>query len=999
MVDNRYPNEYRKKITDGTALNTDRLYKNDWDSALGHPVFKNVSKEAGILMEGFGLGINIADINQDGWKDIYITNDYLSEDLLWINNKNGTFTNKASIYFKHTSASAMGNDIADINNDGLMDVIAVDMLPEDNYRKKMMLPANNYTNYINNELYDYQHQYARNTLQLNQGVVTTNNPSEPLRPVFSEIGFYAGIAETDWSWAPLVADFDNDGWRDIVITNGFPKDVTDRDFMIYQATTSKIASKDQILEQIPAVKLSNYAFKSNGNLTFNNVTEQWGLQQPCFSSGAAYGDLDNDGDLDIVINNTNEEAHVYENTLMEDDTNSKNYLKLNIQGDSLNKNGLGAVVQLYYGNGKIQAYEHSPYRGYLSTVSNQPFFGLGNEIKIVDSIIITWPGFYKQVVKNIPTNQVLRIVKKNAVPFFNASSSLNNQQSTLLYNITETLRLQWNHQEKDFIDFNVQRLLPHKLSQYGPALAVADVDNNGLEDIFIGGARGFSGMFLLQQQSGFLKKQLHNDTGYSVKLQEDMGALLFDADNDSDQDLYIVSGGYESTPLLKDYQDRLYINDGKGNFKYDSLALPFNATSKSCVKACDFDKDGDLDLFVGGRVLPGGYPQAVSSAIYQNNSKPGSIQFTDITSTVATSLKTIGMVSDALWTDIDNDGWMDLFIVGDWMSPTIYRNNKGVLKNNTAGSGLGQATGWWTSLAAGDFDNDGDMDYIAGNAGENTLYKASKAFPVKIYAGDFNKDGAYDAFTTLFLKGKNSQRAEYPAMGRDDWIEQMIALRRRFPDYRSFANASIKKVFTKEELDSALKLTANVLQTCYIKNVGKGKFELLPLPAQAQFSCVFSILPIDADNDGNLDVLINGNDFGVETGVGRNDALNGLLLRCDGTGQFTATTPGYSGFYVPGDGKALVMMRAVGSKPVIIASQNKGPLVAFGFRCNNATIALSPFDEYALIRYNNGKTRKEEFYYGNSFFSQHGRFMTTDTAAKQIEIVSSIGLKRKITFQ
>ncbi len=573
------------------ALN-DKLYRNEGSDSLGHPYFKDVSKEAGIQDEGYGLGIAIADINQDGWKDIYVTNDFYGSDLLYINNGDGTFTNRARKVFKHTSQNAMGIDIADINNDGLDDIIAVDMNPEDNYRKKKNMMGSNY--FVHQTMLNNGSvlQYVRNTLQLNNGLVAMDTSGKML-PSFSDISFYAGIAETDWSWNPSIADFDNDGFKDLIITNGYPKDVTDHDFAVYRSKAYQSTSKKDLLDQIPQVKISNYAYRNTGTLQFENATEAWGMQAPSFSCGAVYVDLDLDGDLDYVINNINEKAFVFKNE--SEKFNQNNYLNLSFNGSSLNKNGIGAIAVIYYEGGKIQTFENSPYRGYLSTVANGLHFGLG-KCKIIDSMVISWPDGKQQKLFQIPVNQNLTLLYKDAT---DAGVALATVLSPPLFtNSTTESAIDYLHNEFDFIDFNYQKLLPHKLSQFGPSIAVGDIDNNGLDDIVIGASAGNQGSYFLQQANGkFIEKILPSATGSDSRRPEMMGMLLFDADGDGDLDLYICSGSNEFIPNTKNYQDQIFINIGNGNFQLDTTALPKNYNSTSCVKAVDMDGDGDLDLF------------------------------------------------------------------------------------------------------------------------------------------------------------------------------------------------------------------------------------------------------------------------------------------------------------------------------------------------------------------------------------------------------------------
>jgi len=998
ILTNNNPATFKPKITDGSFPSTGRLYRNDWNAALKHPVFTNVTKQAGLTIEGYGHGVNIADFNKDGWKDIFVTNDFNSNDLLYINNHDGTFTDKAASYFKHTSANGMGQDVIDINNDGLSDVVELDMNPEDNYRKKMMLGSNSYQIFQNSDYFQYQYQYVRNSLQVNQGPRVNLHDSIG-DPVFSDIAYFSGIAETDWSWCPLVADFDNDGFRDMVITNGFPKDITDHDFTTFRQKASAVASKEFTLKQIPQVKLHKYAFHNNGNLTFNNVSADWGLTATTFSNGAAYADLDNDGDLDMIINNINDEASVYENTMMDSKPTNKHYLSVKLIGDSLNLNGLGTWIELYYGS-KQQAYEQTPYRGYLSTIQLNPHFGLG-DIAVIDSMVIKWPDGKKQVLKNVSTDQTIKINKANATEIYSWSHPVS-AQSTLFKEVTDELNIHYTHLQKDFIDFNIQKLLPHKLSEYGPGMAVGDIDGNGLDDIISGGTFAYGPQVFLQQADHrFIQRALLPHTNNSVKpTGDDMGLLLFDADGDGDLDLYISRGGFENKPNSAAYQDELFVNDGKGNFHLDSMALPKNFTSKSCVRAIDYDKDGDLDLFIAGRIEPWSYPKPVSSFIYRNDSKDGHIKFTEVTNEVAKDLKNVGLVCDAVFTDFDNDGWPDLILAGEWMPVTFLKNEKGVFKNVTANSGISNQTGWWNTIAAGDFDNDGDIDYIVGNMGENSFYKASDRYPVSIYAKDFDNNGSYDAFPSLYLptSQQDTTKKEYPAQTRDDIVKQMIGMRSKFQNYKSYAKATMDQFFSKEQLKDALVLKANNFKSSYLRNDGNGKFTMLPLPMQAQVSVLNGMAVDDFDGDGNLDVLINGNDYGTEVSVGRYDALNGLLLKGDGKGNFIAQSILQSGIYIPGNGKALVKIRSKPGKYLVAASQNRGPLKVFELKRNINCIPLQPNDASAEVKYKNGVFRKQEFYYGSSFLSQSARFLSIDSNAASVIISDIKGQKRKINL-
>ena len=990
-------NVYKPIITDGSFPSTGRLYRNDWNDSLKHPVFTDVSKQAGILTEGFGHDVTIVDINHDGWKDIYVSNDFIGNDILYINNHDGTFTNKIQDYFKHTSANGMGQDIEDINNDGLADVVELDMDPPDNYRKKLFQNSINYRIYQNTDYFGYQYQYARNSLQLNQGPRVNENDSIG-DPIFSEIGFFSGIEATDWSWTPLVADFDNDGYRDIIVTNGYPKDVNDHDFINFRLQATNIASKQMILGQIPQIKIHSFAFRNNKDLTFTDVSKDWGLMKPSFSNGAAYADLDNDGDLDLIVNNINDEAHIYRNMTREKDPENHHYLQIKFDGDSLNRNGFGAWAELHYDGGKQQVYENTPYRGYLSTIQDIAHFGLG-DLKTVDSVIIKWPNGTMQLLQHVPSNQVLEVNIRDAnLP--NSFASPKIDSLALFREITSSTRIHYQHEQRDYIDFNIQKLLPHKLSEYGPSIAVGDIDGNGLDDIVMGGSEYHSAQLFLQQPGGmFIQKPLLPDAVSKNKMSEDLQVLLFDADGDGDLDLYVASGGYKNEHNSSAYRDILYVNDGKGNFTPDSLALPENFTSKFCVRAADYNQDGKLDLFISGRVDPGNYPKAVSSFIYRNDSKVGRIHFTDVTATVAKDLINIGMVCDGIWTDFDNDGWPDLVLAGEWMSPTFLRNDHGVFKNVTESTGIGDQFGWWNSICAGDFDNDGYTDYIVSNLGRNSFYRATNDFPVRVYAKDFDNNGIYDMIPSLYLPDVNGEMKEFPAEGRDDLLRQINNMRRKFPTYKSFATANMNQVLSADDRKNALILKANNFQSCLFHNLVNGKFSMIPLPAQAQFSAINGMVAGDFDGDGNLDLVMNTNDYSTEPNIGRYDALNGLYLKGDGKGNFSPLSILQSGIFIPGNGKALAKLESDGGKCLLVAAQNRGPLKIFELRKNIKCLRTGPMDVSALIKYKNGIVRKEELYYGSSFLSQSARFINLDENVTSVDLIDFHGRTRKVQIK
>jgi hypothetical protein len=987
-----YPNVFGSKDK-GPIPSMGRLYHNEWDPKLKHPVFHDVSLKAGIKFQGFGHAATIVDINRDGWKDIYVSNDFLSSNLLYINNHDGTFSERSKEYFKHTSFNAMGQDIVDINNDGLADVFELDMNPEDNYRKKMMLGANSYQSIQSFDLFGYQYQYIRNTLQLNQGPRVLQSDTIG-SPAFSEIGFMSGIAQTDWSWTPVITDFDNDGYRDVIVTNGFPKDITDHDFMTYRQNAFAAGSKKQVLDQIPSVKIHNYAYRNKGGLIFEDATKNWGLNVPTFSNGAVYADLDNDGTMDMVINNINDEALIYKNTSREKDTINTNYIQIKFKGDSHNLNGLGAWADIYYDHNKHQVSENNPYRGYLSTNQNIAHFGLG-KIRLLDSVVIRWPNGKKQVLQRVKTNQVITANIANAKePYLWENPKT--ADKALFTEVTKAKSISYVHNEKDFVDFNIQKLLPHKLSDYSPALAVGDVDGNGLDDVVVGGNSFFPAQVFLQQQNGAFVQRGITPIQNMFSNTKDEGLLLFDANGDGKLDLYIARGGYQNAPGDTTYQDKLYINDGKGNFKLAENALPVNGISKLCVRAFDYNKDGKLDLFVSGRVDPWNYPKPVSSCILRNDSKNGIVKFTDVTSEVAPALKNIGMVCDALFTDYDNDGWPDLVLAGEYMPVTFLKNDHGIFKNATQSTGIANKTGWWNSIVAGDFRHTGRTDYIVGNVGLNTLYKATEQYPVYITAKDFDKNGSFNAFTSIFLPDVNGVKKEFPAVGREDILKEMISIKKRYTNYKSYAAATMDEVITPEMRNGALRLKSNTSASCFLRNDGNGKFTMIPLPSQAQVSAINGMVVDDFDGDGNLDVMINGNDYGTEVGVGRYDALNGLMLKGDGKGHFNPQSILQSGIYIPGDGKALVKFQSSTGSYMLAASQNRGALKIFELKGKTNNIKLLPGDESATITYNNGEKQKQEFYYGSSFLSQSGRFLTVNKRVKAVEITNSKGQTRSI---
>jgi enediyne biosynthesis protein E4 len=911
FLDTPTPNTYRPKKIDGSAASNDRLYRNN-----GNGTFTNVTVEAGIVYEGYGLGVSIVDFNNDGWRDIYVTNDYLTNDLMYINNQDGTFSNQIEKYLKHQTHSAMGHDIADINNDGLVDIFTLDMLPEDNQGMKKMHGVTRFEHELLNAQFGYQPQYKRNMLQLNNGPDAFGNHT------FSEIGLYAGIYATEWSWAALLADYDNDGYRDLFVSNGYPRDVTDLDYAVSGMSRGKGLSNEEAMTMIPVRSMSNYIFKNNGDLTFSNKTAEWGLDKPSFANGAVYADLDNDGDLDLVTSNYNEPAMVYENTQNASGKEMTNhFLKINLQGKSAQV--LGSKVYLFSGK-DIKFTDHSNFCGYRSTVDPVIHFGLG-AIQSVDSLIIVWSDGTSQKLMDVQADQTLEIEYPSGkspmgnMPILSAPDEAD-------YMFTEVAKqhgFDYLHHEKVFDDYQLQETLPHQFSQSGPPMTTGDINGDGLTDVFIGGSHGEAGIFYIQHKDGFESAALspeHNDF-------EATDALLFDADGDGDLDLYLVVGSVESGLNPANYQDKLFLNDGNGHFTFAPEALPNMPVSGSCVRAADFDGDGDMDLFVGGLLLPGQYPKKVSSYILRNDSATGIAKFTDITADVCPELIDIGSVTDALWEDFDQDGQLDLVVVGKWMPVSFFQNLNGKL--TSLASGIGDKPGWWRSITAGDFDNDGDIDFIAGNEGLNSWFKASEEMPITAFSADFDNNGRYDLVITQYVLSKDGIKKSFPVHFRSDLGKQLEMMNKKFSTYHAYSEATLEDMFTAEELENAQKSTANYLASSYIENLGNGKFAIAPLPAPAQLAPINAMLTHDLNNDGNLDLLIVGNNSGNSVFWGPIDAMNGLVMLGDGTGGFTSHPYTSTGFFVPGDARALARLTTADGRSLFLATQNRDSLKVF----------------------------------------------------------------------
>ncbi|WP_285008628.1 VCBS repeat-containing protein [Pedobacter faecalis] len=855
-----------------------KLYRND------NGRFKDVTTAAGISNSvlSYGLSGAISDVNNDGWPDIYLSNDYSIPDHLYINNGDGTFTDKLTSTLDHISMYSMGSNISDINNDGLQDIYTLDMIPEDNKRQKLLQGFDNYEYFYMNLRNGLYYQYMRNMLHVNNG-----------NGGFSEVGQLAGVSNTDWSWAPLFADLDNDGHKDLLVTNGYLHDFTNMDVIKYndnyfRSLNGQVEPKHilDMLSKLPSSDVKNYVYKNNGNLTFSNKIVEWGMSEPSNSSGAIYSDLDNDGDLDLVVSNLNKPAFVYQN---QTDTANR-YLKVRLEGLKGNTDGLGAKVTIYH-KGKLQLLEQSPARGYLSSVSPTLHFGVGKAQQI-DSLRVVWLSGKQQVLTNVATSRLLILNEKDAAgKYFPPKPA-----KPVFEEITSPVGYAQEKNRRN--DFKRQPLLVNAISFSGPCMAKADVNGDGLEDVFVGGEANQQGALFIQQKNG--KFSVTNPFG-ADKGSEDTDALFFDANGDGKLDLYIVSGGYhdfqENDPLL---QDRLYLGDGKGGFKKSTGTLPAMASSKSCVVAGDFNGDGKADLFVGGRVIPGRFPETPKSYLLIND---GRGKFSDRIKQLAPELEFAGMVTDAAVTDLNGDRKADLIVVGDWMPVTAYINEGGRLKDKTDQYFDKKYSGFWNTLQLADLNGDGRQDLIIGNLGLNSQCKVSDSQPAELLYKDFDDNGAVDPILCFYLMGKS-----YPYVTRDEMLDQMSVMRPRFPDYKSYSEAGLKEIFTEEELEGVKKLSSNYLKTAFFERTKNGKFALRELPVEAQFSPVFTITPVDYDKDGVKDLILCGNLNQSRLRFGKYDANHGVLLKGIGGGRFRYIPQAESGFKIKGDVRSALMV-------------------------------------------------------------------------------------------
>jgi len=898
-----------------------QLYRNNCDGT-----FTNVSEQAGILRQvGYGLGVAIADFNGDGRPDIYVSNDVAPNDVLYINNGDGTFTDKAARWLKHTSLAGMGLDVADFNNDGWPDIVQVDMMPPSLARRKRMSGYLTYGSRVELHARGFREDFDVNSLQLSNGLTQNGDVS------FSEIGRLAGIAYTDWSWSALFADFDNDGYKDILISNGYPKAVNDLDYQtaVFRA---RRAGDDRralrLLKELPAYDFSNYLFRNKGDLTFTDMTKQWGMDRRGFSYGAAYADLNNDGKLDLVINHIDAPASIYENVQPDDDVH--HYLQIRLDGEPPNRRGIGAKLILTAGGQKQYLY-HSPYRGYMSTMDDREHFGLGRA-KRVDSLEVIWPDGRRQVLTGLDADRMVTVRQSDGMRDARCgmgrscrdnASRISHLASRVFQRMAARRALRYKHQAGTLLDYNAQPLLPYVLSSQGPPLAVADVNGDGLDDVFVGGAAGVPGKVFIQQKDGSFVESTQGQPWVTDKKYEDWGARFFDANGDGLPDLYVTSCGYALAPTSELLQDRIYINHGGGRFAKDPRALPEMHTCTAAVAAGDFNGDGKVDLFVGGRLSPRNYPNPTRSYLLRNDGG----HFTDVTEAMAPELvHPGGMITAAVWMDFDGDGRLDLVTAGEWMPLQFYHNEGTGFRDVTATRGLPPLRGWWYSLATADWNHDGHPDLVAGNLGLNYTYTSSQRSRFGVYAADFTGHRTTDIVLTQEING-----TEYPVWGLAQLGQPIYPLAIMFPSYAAFSEASIPQMFGASQLQQAVHYQTDTLASVYLQNTGDGTFTLSSLPNLAQISPIKGIAIDDVDGDGNLDLIVAGNLYEAEPNTPRADAGNGLWLRGDGQGHFTPVPAVESGFLAPLDVTGLALIKTPTGKAVLVAN-NGDSLQAFAIR-------------------------------------------------------------------
>lgn len=869
---------------------SDVLYRND------NGYFTDISKSAGIMDYSFGLGLSVSDLNGDGFSDIYVSNDYDEPDILYMNMGDGTFVDQSPKYMKHMANFGMGTDISDVNGDGFMDMFTVDMAFETHQRSKMNMESMSNEKFWLRVKLGFHYQYMHNNLHINHG-----------NGYFSEVAQAVGLSRSDWSWAPLWMDMNNSGQVDLFITNGFRRELKDNDTrQKLQEFDGSNMNMNEYYELFPVKKLKNYVFQNHGGLEFEKVSDEWGFDLPTHSNGASYGDLDNDGDLDLVINGLDETSLIYENTSPKN--SDSHWISVDLNGRSGNTIGIGSKITVSSSEGD-QVKEMQLTRGYQSSVEPRVHFGLG-KVKTVD-VTVDWPTGERSVMKNVQADQLLSVDQSEAT---DRTPDLNSDGDLMFTEIAANSGIDHKHAEMIYDDFIAEVLLPHKQSQHGPFVAVGDMNGDGLEDAFIGGAKDQTGGLFLQGKNGSFAQK--NSTALTTdRSSEDLGAVMFDADGDGDLDLYVSSGGVEFSENSPSYQDRLYLNDGNAGLT-KSTGLPQMLTSTSAVSVDDFDGDGDLDLFVGGRNVPGKYPFRPRSYVLQNNNG----EFTDVTDQIAPDLKHAGMVTSLQFGDIDGDSDNDLVVTGEWMPMTIYYNEDGnfTLSNNIT---LDNTEGWWYSAALGDLDGDGDLDIVAGNLGKNNKFHPKEDHPLHIYCNDFDENGTYD-----IVLAKYQGEICFPVRGRECSSQQMPFIVEKFPTFKEFANADVERVYGKDLLDQSLHLVAKDMRSHVFLNDGSGSFERIPLPIYAQIAPLNAIQLMDIDSDGDLDLIGGGNMHTAEVETTRYDAGVGLCMLNDGHGSFTNVPVSQSGLFIDGNVKDVKLIEMAGGGKALVVANNDGPV-------------------------------------------------------------------------
>jgi len=883
------------------TLGGNKLYRNDGDR------FVDVSEKAGIYGSkiGFGLGVSVGDINRDEWLDIYVSNDFFERDYLYINNKDGTFIESLTNQLNETSLGAMGADIADINNDAFPDIFVTEMTPEGNSRRKTKALFEGWESYQNKLKNGYYHQFTRNVLQLNNG-----NGS------FSEIGRLSNVSSTDWSWGAIIMDLDNDGFKDIYAANGIFKDLLDRDYLNFYSNPAIMRSMIQtnekailtIIDEIPSEKVPNYAFQNNGDLTFTNQSELWGLSSPSFSNGAAYGDLDNDGDLDLVVNNVNMPSFIYRNDTQKNP--ETNFLVVGLKGAGKNTASIGSSVTLYY-DGKINYQENIPMRGFKSTVDNRLHFGLGPSKKI-DSLLVNWANGTFSVIYDIKANQFLTLDEND---YKAENTSITKKQTTSVFEKYDKISgLDFIHKENDFVDFERDKLIFQMFSNEGPKMAVADVNGDSRDDIYICGAKGSPGVLFVQENNSNFKKT-NMPLFQADSISEDTDCKFFDADNDGDFDLYVTSGGNEFPQSSSALRDRLYINNGNGIFSKSTQMLPVaKYESSSCVEPADFDSDGDVDLFVGIRLQPFSYGVPTNGYLLEND---GNGNFSNISDNQAKGLSKLGMITDMAWADVDNDNDLDMVIVGDWMPIKIFVNENGKFTDESDKFGLANTEGWWNVIEAKDLNNDGDVDFVLGNNGLNSFFKASVTKPITMFVNDFDLNGSVEQIICTY-NGDES----YPVIMKDELAKQIPSMDRKYETFEAYKDQTINDIFSEEVLQRAVKLNARFMQSCVMINSGKDSFHIQALPMEAQFSPVYTILADDFDKDGKCDILLGGNQHRAKPETGIYDASYGLFLKGLEDEKWQAVSSNISGVFSKGEMRDLKILKIDGNRIIALARNN-----------------------------------------------------------------------------